>query len=183
MSQVLPPLFIAIAAIALVLGLLALWQSVRVLFLADPGAVDFAASSDARLTLVDEKASLLKAIKELEQERDLGKISEQDYEALNARYRERAKEVLRALDSQLGDYRKQAQALVDKEIDKVVSSTPSSVQQASESKVKVEEEQPARRVCASCQTDNEADAAFCKKCGKPMADEVEEEQSEAGGAA
>ena len=106
MSQILPPLFIAIAALALVLALLAFWQSLRVLLLAEPGAMDESSSPDARLALINEKATLLKALKEIEQEREFGKISEQDYEALNARYRARARHVLRALDSQLGDFRK-----------------------------------------------------------------------------
>ena len=176
MSQILPPLFIAIAAFALVLGLLALWQSLRVMLLAEPSADDASSSPDTRIMLVNEKTTLLKAIKELEQERDSGKISDQDYDAFNARYRARARDVLQELDSQLGDYRKQAEALIDKELKGLA--TPEKPSEAPTKQDAGDEVAlPSRIQCPACQTDNEADAAFCKKCGKPIAASTDASES------
>jgi len=174
----LPPLFIAIAAFALVLGLIALWQSLRVMLLAQPSADDGSTSPDTRIMLVNEKTTLLKAIKELEQERASGKISDQDYEAFNARYRARARDVLQELDSQLGDYREQAQALVDKELKGLA--TPERPNEVATAKKATDDNaaQPARIPCPACQADNEIDAAFCKKCGKPIAASTEASESE-----
>jgi len=180
-SQILPPLFIAIAALALVLALLAFWQSLRVLLLAEPGALDESSSPDARLGLINEKATLLKALKEIEQEREFGKISEQDYEALNARYRERARHVLRALDSQLGDFRKQAEALVEEQLAKESSAENASPDAIVDQKAPATDTHSSRVSCPFCQIDNEADAAFCKKCGKPIASESDADESDVGG--
>lgn len=117
MSQVLPPFFIVLAGLVLVLSIYAFWTSVRGLLQASAKAVtSTSVRSEARLALIDEKASLLKALRELQFERDMGKLSEQDYDALNTRYRMRAKQVLRELDQQLGDFQDKAQALVDNQL-------------------------------------------------------------------
>lgn len=192
MSQVLPPLFIAVSALALVLALFAFWQSLRVLWQSDGPSAAVPPSAAARLALIDEKAALLKALKELAFERDLGKLSEQDYEALNARYRARAKQVLRDLDEQLGEYRGRAESLVASALNApppVVKTDASAAAEpepgdggsADESgkvkkkikggaaKVKTAAELEAvggRIECGSCHTGNEPDASFCKKCGK-----------------
>lgn len=116
MSQVLPHVFIGLSGLVLILAIYSFWQSVRGLLLAPSRGSATSTRSEARMLLIDEKASLLKALKEIKFERDLGKISDQDYEALNTRYRARAKEVMRELDLQLGPFQQQAQKLVAKRL-------------------------------------------------------------------
>ena len=136
-----------------------------------------ARGSEAHLALVDEKATLLRTLKELEFERDMGKISDQDFDALNTRYRERAKAVMRSLDTELGDFHKQAVALVEKELAKVSEQKPekksakNSAAAGDGQKKPNAEAAPAARVCGACQIENDSDAMFCKKCGKALAGE------------
>lgn len=165
MSQILPPLFIVIAGAALVVAVFAFWQSLRLMLTAapDPGAV--AQGSDARLQLVDEKATLLKALKEIQFERDLGKISEHDFEALNVRYRKRAKQVLRTLDAQLGTHRADAEALVRAALAPGAQSVGAPGAQSAGAR----SESRSPLACGKCETVNDDDAAFCKKCGQAMA--------------
>ncbi|GAB4202620.1 MAG: hypothetical protein OHK0013_16050 [Sandaracinaceae bacterium] len=111
----LPPVFIALAAIALLLALVALWNSLRIAF-GSPS--DGAASSLAgdelpdRAALLDEKKSLLRAIKDLEYEHAVGKIGVEDFERLDRAYRLRAKEVLALLDKDLAPYQQRAEAVL-----------------------------------------------------------------------
>lgn len=213
MSQVLPPLFIAVSALALVLALYAFWQSLRVFWESDAPRIAVPPSAAARMALIDEKAALLKALKELTFERDMGKISEQDYEVLNARYRSRAKQVLRELDQQLGQYRGRAESLVASTLNAAASQTKVAAEpgegetpeprtseadkpagakargskpKGAKTKKKItaaatqpesadEPHQTAsdRVACGGCDTPNELDAAFCKKCGKRLGEEAQ----------
>lgn len=107
----------ALAALTLVLALVALWNSLRVVLGAAGGAVEGAhslASAELpdRAALLDEKKSLLRAIKDLEYEHAVGKIGEEDFQRLDQAYRLRAKEVLALLDADLAPYRAKAEALL-----------------------------------------------------------------------
>src|SRR4051812_18736372 len=106
MPDLLPTLFIVLGASALVLTLYWLWQSLRQAFahVDDTVSVAFATGSQARTSLLAEKAALLVALKDLEAERESGKLSETDFNELNLRYRSRARDVLKALDSQLAPH-------------------------------------------------------------------------------
>lgn len=108
----LPIVFGALTASALVLGLVALWWSVRsTLAGAEEAALDVGEDSSERTALLETKRSLLRALKDLEHERSVGKLDEADYQRLSATYRARAKEVLAQLDQDLGVYLAQARAL------------------------------------------------------------------------
>ena len=95
-----------------------------------------------------EKASLLKALKELEFDHEMGKVSDADFREIGGQYRARAMRVLRQLDEQGADYK----ALVEKEL-----------------KTRLGTRDLPKDVCASCGTQNDPDAVFCKKCGKKVA--------------
>jgi len=101
-----------------------------------------------------EKQSLLKALKELEFDHEMGKISDADYQEIGGNYRARAVRVMRQLDLAGGDvdYR----SLVERDLKARAGAKPS---------------EPAPRgkpKCASCATENDVDAEFCKKCGKKL---------------
>ena len=85
----LPIVFLTAASLMLVLALFAFWQSVRALFGRGVDEVAAAVGGD-RAALLDEKGALLRALKDLEFERAVGKVSEADHARLEASYRARA---------------------------------------------------------------------------------------------
>jgi len=100
-----------------------------------------------RAALEREKTLALRAIKELEFDRAMGKVSDRDFNEMSGRLRARAARLLRQLDAGAG-YRSQ----IEREIERRLGKAPA----------------PAAGVCASCGTKNDADARFCKRCGKAM---------------
>jgi hypothetical protein len=159
MSNVLPTFFIVLAALALLVTLLALWHSLRHAF-AQRIAVSTAAAalvSPERAALLAEKQSLLVALKDLEAEREAGKLSNADFRDLNEQYRTRAREVLRQLDVLLAPHRENAKALL--------SSVTAAGSGAAAPVPSSEREVSAVQPCQSCGADNDADAVFCKRCG------------------
>lgn len=87
------------AACALVLGLAAAAWIVAPLFRADAAQAERASHLLSRLAdLQSEREMALSALRDLEDDRATGKISEIDYEALKARFTERAVAVLKELD-------------------------------------------------------------------------------------
>jgi hypothetical protein len=163
MPNLLPTVFIVLGACTLVLTLFWLWQSLRhTLAHADEAQVAVLdTASTSRATLLGEKQSLLVALKDLESERDTGKLSEADFVDLNARYRARARTVLKELDAQIAPHREEAKALLKAAAElKPGSSVGDSVAES----VAV----AAPGSCPKCSTANDADAAFCKKCGAKL---------------
>jgi hypothetical protein len=109
-----------------------------------------------RATLERDKALVLRSIKELEFDRAMGKVSEKDFAEMSGRLRARAARLLRQLDAGAG-YRDQ----IDREIEKRIGKTPVAVGGS-------KEQDPPHAVCAQCSTKNDADARFCKGCGKAL---------------
>jgi hypothetical protein len=165
MQDVLPMFFIVCGALALVFALFWLWQSLREVVAPSPlGALPRGASiSQSRAKLLDEKQALLVALTDLVAEREAGKLSEDDFRELDARYRARAREVLAALDAQLTPHREQARTLIAQALG-ASGGAPAVVATALVSA-------PAEPQCAKCETLNEIDAVFCKKCGSRLAQE------------
>ena len=107
----LPTVLLGYASLLILLALLAFWQSVRALFGRGVDEISAAIGGD-RAALIDEKNSLLTALKDIEFERAVGKISDADWKRLDASYRARAKDVLAELDKDLGPWREKAEKLV-----------------------------------------------------------------------
>ncbi len=108
-------------------------------------------TANRRAELEREKKLLVKAIKEVEFDRDSGKLDTGEAAQAIARYRARAVEILRLLDEGPG---RQYEALIEKELAKRLA--------------KAEAAAPAPTVCPACQASNDHDAAFCKKCGAKL---------------
>ena len=102
-----------------------------------------------RAALEREKLLALRAIKELEFDRAMGKLSESDWQEMSGRLRARAARLMRQLDAGAG-YREQ----IEQELAKRLGTT--------------EAETPAARFCAACGTARDADAKFCKNCGTKL---------------
>jgi hypothetical protein len=172
MPNLLPTVFIALAASALALTLLWLWQSLRLAFVHTLAAQPTAAVSPERAALMAEKQSLLLALKDLEAERDAGKLSAGDYAELNAQYRLRARVVLRELDALLAPHRADAKALLDAAVGGMTAAAAaSSTAVASSANTAVTPAEASPSSCSGCGTGNDVDAVFCKKCGARLRSE------------
>ncbi|MGE5245424.1 MAG: zinc ribbon domain-containing protein [Betaproteobacteria bacterium] len=99
-----------------------------------------------RAALEREKALVLRTIKELEFDRAMGKLAENDWQEMSTRLRARAARLIRQLDAGAG-YRDKI------EHDLVARLGPSEPAAATE------------HVCSACRTVNDVDARFCKSCG------------------
>jgi Ran GTPase-activating protein (RanGAP) involved in mRNA processing and transport len=150
---------------ALLGAILLVWHSLRTL------AGDAEVDPDLELATVhvptdlsEKKRRALRALKDLEQEHALGKIDDADYATLDADYREQAKELIREMDDSLAPFRERAEVLVREHLEKhpVVVKEPAREEEDDDAD---EEEESGVRECPKCDTANDPDAAFCKKCG------------------
>ena len=111
--------------------------------------------SRSRAAVEREKTLVLRSIKELEFDRAMGKISEADYEEMGRRLRVLAIRLMQQLDVDAVDYR----ALIERELQGRLGAAP---------EPSVSPAETDGSVCGTCRTVNDADARFCKGCGKPL---------------
>jgi hypothetical protein len=160
--------FLGICAFTLVLVVGLLLRAARAL-VEEVGVEATHATGRRKKELEREKQTLLKALKELEFDHEMSKISDSDFRDIGGGYRARAMRVLRQLDEQGADYK----ALVEKELKARLGGKAQAEEAKTETKsdtkaeAKGEATRPAR--CQSCGTSNDGDAVFCKKCGKKVA--------------
>ena len=99
-----------------------------------------------RAALEREKTLVLRAIKELEFDRAMSKVSAEDFEEMGSRLRARALVLMKQLDVDAPGYRD----LIERELAE---------------RLGAEGETPRRPPCPECGTPNDLDARFCKACG------------------
>jgi hypothetical protein len=148
------------------------------LALSDASAFSEPLSERGRAALEREKALVLRSIKELEFDRAMGKLSPRDFEEMVARLRARAMSLIKELDEGESGYR----ALIERELAarlahgkgmarEGVAPAPVAVAgqrepaPASPGAEGIESEAARPAACAGCGTQNDHDAAFCKRCG------------------
>jgi hypothetical protein len=175
-----PATGVLVVAAGLLLGVIALlWSSLRILSGDVPLPPEIAAL-EAQTHGVDALASrknmLLRALKDLEGERALGKLEEEDYEPLVAGYRTELKAVLKKMDEALAPHRERAEAAARAHLEKVGlldargQSAPTADRPAEkEALPKAVVSDPARIPCPKCGESNEAGAKFCKECAARIA--------------
>ena len=105
-----------------------------------------------RAALEREKMLALRAIKELEFDRAMGKVSDADWREMSDRLRARAVRLMRQLDAGAG-YREQIERDLVKRLGQAA---------------RPKEPSRAAPACAACSTVNDADARFCKSCGQKL---------------
>jgi hypothetical protein len=88
------------------------WSSLQGLTGDVPLTLDEALSLGAPSAEEEQKRSVLRALKDLEYERAVGKINEEDYNNLSQHYRDEAKRLLRAVDKDLSPERERAERLL-----------------------------------------------------------------------
>jgi len=113
-----------------------------------------------RAALEREKLLALRAIKELEFDRAMGKVSEEDFREMSGRLRARASRLIRQLDAGSG-YRDQIERDLAKKMEGDARLKPS---RSTDDRSAI----AAERVCAACRAANDADARFCKSCGRAL---------------
>src|SRR5262245_33286758 len=94
-----PAAILVLAGGALVAVIAVFWASVRTLVGETPLSGADAYALGAPRAEEEQKRAVLRALKDLEFERSVGKISEEDYQTLVAKYRAEAKRLLRLLDT------------------------------------------------------------------------------------
>ena len=173
-----PTVVLWIGFVLLAGAVLLFWESLRlVLDPAQPGDVDEGDDDCAALAALDErKRAALQALRDLEFERSIGRIGEDDHRALEARYREEARAAMKAIDDGVGPWRARAEAMLA-EADGTAEAAP--IAQAGKSTKPATltmdahaEAKPVAAECPKCATPNDEDAVFCKKCGQRLQEEV-----------
>src|SRR6187402_2471674 len=162
-----PLTVLVLAAAALLLVIWLLWNSVQALAGETELSFEEAFSLGARSAEEEQKRAVLRALKDLEYERSVGKISEDDFHEYSARYRAEAKRLMQSLDEGLAVQRKQVESEIARRLAKA-EPEPELESPAEDAEKEPETAAPATRECPSCQTKNELDARFCKACGKAM---------------
>ena len=112
-----------------------------------------ALSESMRAVLEREKMLVLRSIKELEFDRAMGKVSAKDFDEMAGRLRARAMSLMRQLDTEAG-YRE----LIERELQARLSTPLARAKRPA----KPGSKDPGTSACG---TANDADAAFCKRCG------------------
>jgi hypothetical protein len=120
-----------------------------------------------RAALEREKFLSLRAIKELEFDHAMGKVSDEDWKEMSGRLRARASGLIRQLDAGAG-YRD----LVERDLAKRMGEGHARDAGSKPARAAADDEPPAtpsaERSCARCATANDADARFCKNCGAKL---------------
>lgn len=170
--------FISVAALTTAIVGIGVYRTL--LPLVAPDMVDGPAmiGGRTRAALEREKSLVLRAIKDLEFDRAMGKVSEDDFADMAARLRARAARLIQSLDAEGSGY----QTLIEREIiARLAKSGPTNhltgpAVGAELARSATELARPdatldrrdAAPTCASCGTENDADAKFCKACGTKL---------------
>lgn len=192
-----PSMAILILAAGMLLGVISLfWASLRVLSgdaALSPELEALDATAHAVDALSSRKRMLVRALKDLDNERALGKLEADDHDQLSNTYRGELKEVLKRMDASLEPHRPQAESaahafLVEAGVidagyrdakPPVKALAPVIDDEADEEEdddivvAKAAPPSEARVACPKCAVSNEPDATFCKKCGTSLAAQAE----------
>jgi hypothetical protein len=132
-----------------------IWSSLQGLGSDAPITLEEALSLGAPSAEEEQKRAVLRALKDLEYERAVGKISDEDYASLAEHYRGEAKRLLRAVDADSGPGRERAERLLAERLATANGKAPAARKR---SKVAASDEAPLAESEAAAEADSEADA-------------------------
>ena len=121
-----------------------------------------ALSERSRAVLTREKTLVLRALKDLEFDRSMGKVSQADFDEMARRLRSRALSLMKQLDQDATGYK----SAIERELTARLAgraaghATPAASETAAEVRT-------IAGLCA-CGTANDGDAVFCKRCGTKL---------------
>jgi hypothetical protein len=107
---------LVLAAGALTLVITLMWSSVQSLTGGTALGFEEALGMGAPSKVEEEKRAVLRALKDLEYERGVGKISPEDYAELLAKYRADAKRLIQSVDEALGPARQEVEAALEQRL-------------------------------------------------------------------
>jgi hypothetical protein len=119
------------------------------------------ATGRTREFLQQEKALVLRSIKELEFDRAMGKVSDQDFAEIGGRLRARAMEIMQALDGTPSSGEAGAVFGARRNV-------PTTAPQDAGTDHRAPGTDDPPRTCPSCDAAVDADARFCKICGAKL---------------
>jgi hypothetical protein len=152
---------LVLAAMVLLTAIWQLWSSVQLVAEDDPAKEEHLASAEHSLE-EEQKAFLLRAMEDLDFEQSVGKIDEADYQELRQKFLEQARAALGRNDEGLQPFREEAERLI---------ATARAARPDPPGNAHLRETDsnsarfPERVTCRACETPNEKDARFCKRCG------------------
>lgn len=122
-------------------------------------------SQRARGVIEREKLLTLRALKDLEFDRSMGKVSQADFDEMANRLRSRALDLMKQLDEDSRGYR----LLIERELSARLAAKPPGAAAAPVAAAEVEPDAavPVAGLC-TCGTTNDPDALFCKRCGSKL---------------
>jgi hypothetical protein len=120
-------------------------------------------SERGRAVLAREKLLVLRALKDLEFDRSMGKVSAVDFEEMAGRLRTRAISLMKQLDEDGTGYR----TIIERELSARLAGRAAGRTTAQAAKVTPAADAALPGHCA-CGTANDADALFCKRCGTAL---------------
>lgn len=168
-------ILVAMAVAAAAASGMALYRTLWPLCAPEPPEMPQMVQGRTVAALTREKTLVLRSIKELQFDRNMGKVSEADFDMMLANLRGRAVRLIRQLEGAPSAYR----TLIEQELGKrlaqaaaepaVLPSSPSTPAAPQAAPVPPQETPVApltSRVCRECSTPNDQDAHFCKECGR-----------------
>jgi hypothetical protein len=162
---IIPVVMVSVLMGATALAGLSMWRLLRPLVSAEDDRTPMIGQR-TRAALEREKMLALRAIKELDFDRAMGKLSEADWRDMSGRLRGRAARLIRQLDAGSG-YRAQIERDLAKRLEQFDAPPKSS--RADDIRVApTTVHASADRLCVACATPNDADARFCKNCGQRL---------------
>lgn len=165
--------FLMTGGAVLVGAILILWNSLLALTGDAPLTLDEALSLAAPSAEEERKESVLRALKDLEYERNVGKLSEDDYRELSRRYRQDAKRLLQLVDDNLAPARARALHLLEERLKDVPHPMPAPSTAASTAPAASEEpanEAHSAAPAASEEPANEASDAMTDVAAEPQSE-------------
>jgi len=109
---------LVLAAGAITLVIVLMWASVQSLTGGTPLGFEEALGMGAPSKVEEEKRSVLRALKDLEYERGVGKISPEDYAELLTKYRAEAKRLIQSVDEALGPAREEVEKALEHRLER-----------------------------------------------------------------
>jgi hypothetical protein len=116
--------FLVLAAGVLTLVITLMWSSVQSLTGGASLGFEEALGMGAPSRVEEQKRAVLRALKDLEYERGVGKISPEDYAELSARYRAEAKRLIQSVDEALGPARERVESALRERLAKLGLEAP-----------------------------------------------------------
>jgi hypothetical protein len=150
-----PLVLLALGGLVLGFSALALFRVIDPLIHGERVRAEVNKESVRLRELERDKQLVLRAIREVEHDYQMRKVSEAHYQEMIQRYRARAMRLIREIDAG-DDFR----TLIEQELKARLAALDAAAEGPGA---------PAGRACPACAAGNDPDAVYCKKCGKALA--------------